>query len=100
MVSTARATVAGLLRSNADAIMRAILAVVMGRFTSIRDLRDARHHETLDVALGLYVAERGQRIDQCGHLFARDRAGPIEERILAEEVVGLRDVVGLQTRHR
>src|SRR4051812_10459295 len=98
MVSTARATVAGPHhRSSAVATTRAILPVVMDCSTSIRDLRDARHHETLDVALRLHIAERGQRIDQRGHLLARNRAAPIEEGVLAEEIVGLRHVVRLQT---
>src|SRR6516164_4144008 len=68
--------------------------VSLSVIASIRQRR-AGQQEALDVAARRQVAQRRHRVDQGVQLGARHLAGAIEERVLAEEVIGLLDVLGL-----
>src|SRR5215468_563546 len=62
---------------------------------SIRQLCDAWQDKTLDVAARRHVAQGRQRVDQGVQLGPRYLAGAIEKLVLAEEVIGLLDILGL-----
>src|SRR3979490_2877287 len=66
------------------------------KLVAIRELRDAREHEALDVAGSLHVAGGPERRDERVHLGPRDASAAVEEAIVAKEVVGFFDVVRLE----
>src|SRR5688572_20440740 len=63
--------------------------------TSIAHLGDAGQHQALDVEGCREIAELLQGRDQRVQLGPRNRSGALEEIALAEEVVGLLDILRL-----
>src|SRR5215207_5593911 len=70
------------------------------RCRSIAQACDAGEEEAIEVGRRLDVAQRLERLQECAQLAARDRAATLEIGAVAEEVVGLFHVLGLDAARR